>query len=76
MAFLLWELIFSCWSALVSLKEQRHGQAALLTGKVRDFAHWAFGGVCSTGVGVQDPSVVARLVPLAVALLRLVPATD
>lgn len=59
----------------MSLEEQRHGRAALLTGTVRDFAHWAFGGVCSTGVGLQDPLAVARLVPLAVALLRLVTAT-
>lgn len=39
------ELIFSSWSALMSLEEQRQGQAAALPGAPRDFSHWAFGGV-------------------------------
>lgn len=35
------ELIFSCRSALLSLEEQRQGQAAVLPRTVRDFAHFA-----------------------------------
>lgn len=69
------ELIFFCWSALLSLEEQRQGLAAALPGAARDFAHWAFGGVWSAGVGVQDPLILARLLPLAVVPLRLVATT-
>lgn len=69
------ELIFSCRSALLSLEEQRQGQAAVFPRTVRDFAHWAFGGVWCAGMGVRDPLVSDRLVPLAVAPLRLVAAT-